>query len=454
LTDPIVSAVRKSAPWLNRIATVLVMLLLVLGLALALKSSELLVFGAATIILLLLASAYEFDYLHPAVAYIIPWLVVLAFSVFPISEYARPLGMRTYQLLLSVMFVWLIATARAPVGPVVNASARHAYSPMPELRRTANQRLTIAFAALYIFAIINIAIAGYVPIVSLIFTGDSRYAEFGIPSLQGAFYAYANALGCLAYYLYLRKRCRSYLWLFVSCLCIHIALVTRAHVLILLIEAFVIRCLLVGAITRGRLLIICLAGLVAFSVLGTLRSGEIKEIIGISQSYEWVPTSFIWLYAYSYFNVLNLENSIEISDAPYFDGMMLQQLLPSVLRPESTHEAALELPSLNVLSYIYPVYMDIGFVGVLVITALLGALTSRAYMHALATRRFSHVATYACLFFCALMSFFVNFWLQLPVIFQIVWFVLLDRLFFQRSNAETSPSNRSSAQGESTLAST
>lgn len=413
-------------------AAVLVMLLLVLGIALVQESSELLVFGSATLILLLLASAYKFDYLHPAVAYVIPWLVILVLSVFPISEHARPLGMRTYQLLLCAIFVWLLATARAPVGPGVNGSAGRAASAMPALRRTTIQRLTIAFAVLYIFAIINIAVAGFVPIISLITTGDSRYVEFGIPSLQGAYYAFANAIGCLAYYLYLRTGSRSYLWLFVSCLCIHVALVSRIHVLILMIEAFVIRCLMVGAITRGRLLIVCLAGLAAFSLAGTFRSGQIKEIAAVSQSYEWVPNSFVWLYAYSYFSVLNLEGSIEISDAPYFDGVMLQQLLPSVLRPESTLETALEIPTLNVLSYIYPVYMDIGFVGVLVFTAMLGALTSRAYMRAMATRRFIHVATYACLFFCALVSFFVNFWLQLPVIFQLVWFVILDRLFFER----------------------
>ena len=61
-----------------------------------------------------------------------------------------------------------------------------------------------------------------------------------------------------------------------------------------------------------------------------------------------LPTIIVWLYAYSYFNVLNLENMITRSGAPFYDGSMWRQLLPSVLRPASVHASYLQLTSMNV----------------------------------------------------------------------------------------------------------
>ena len=385
--------------------------------------------------LVLLTGIYKFDYLHPAVAYLVPWLTLLIMSVFPISDYARPLELRTYALLLSAIFVWLLATVRAPVvaiaGPA-DATGNRDVQAMNEPHPRAATRVGIAFAILYAIAVVDVAVSGYIPIIQLITTGDSGYLDFGIPSVHGAFYAYANALACLAFYLYLRTKSRGYLLLFLSVVSIHLAFVTRGHLLILLIEAFVINCFVRGTVHRVKLAALCVSALVLFSIVGELRSGDIKDIIKVNQDYMWVPTAFTWLYAYSYFNVLNLENMIQISDAPYFDGIMLNGLLPSIIRPESTHEVSFELPAMNVLSYIYPMYMDIGPIGVILCTAILGAVTTLVYRRALQACRFGYVASYATLFFCALLSFFVDFWFQLPVIFQVFFFCVFDRLFFKR----------------------
>jgi oligosaccharide repeat unit polymerase len=400
-----------------------------------------LVFFGCSVGVLLLFAVYRFDYLHPAVAYLVPWLVVIFFSIIPISNLARELEFSTCLFLLATFFVWLVSTVSPNVFP--GKSARKGAPLLAESGRESHQGfkkgVLIAFAILYAFAIFNVAYAGFVPLVSLLTSGDSRYIDFGIPSVYGAFLAYANATACLAFYAYLRTRSRGYLWLFLSVIVLHVLFVSRQNVISLAVEAFAIRSLMVGRISRTQIVVFIAVGLTAFAALGELRSGDIRNTIRVDDRYSWVPSGLIWLYAYSYFNVLNLENTMVLSDAPYYDGSMWQNLLPTVLRPAYEHDSYVELEALNVSSYVYPIYSDVGRVGVLFWTAVWGVITAFSYRRALATRRFGYIATYACLYFCALLSFFIAFWLYLPVIFQIVFFWLFDFTLFNRQQLRPSP---------------
>jgi oligosaccharide repeat unit polymerase len=402
------------------------------------ESAQLLVVGyAATLCVVLFA--YKLDYLHPAVAYLVPWLTILFFSTVPISKYAHSLELPTGRTLLAAMLAWLASTTLAPVVSAADEVVRE--RPRLEVRPGFGNAIIMAFMILYGFAALNVAVSGYVPLISLITSGDSGYAYFGIPSVYGAFLAYANALGCLVFYAWLCGRRRIYLLLFLSIVVMHIAFVTRQNVITLLAEAFVIRSLTIRRTSRLTIVGIVAVGLLGFSLLGELRSGDINEVIGVEPEYSWIPTSLIWLYAYSYFNVLNLNNMILQSGAPLFNGVMWQSLLPSVLRGDPDPGTYLELSTMTVSSYIYPVYMDVGGVGVVIVTALFGYVTTLVYRQALRRRRFVDVATYACLFYCALLCFFSNFWLYLPVIFQLFFFRAFHFLLFIPS---AGPAGRSS----------
>jgi oligosaccharide repeat unit polymerase len=426
---------RVPQSWVRRL--VIIGLLATIALTLASVSDESRALAALAVAggWLLVIVVYRLDYLHPAVAYSVPWLTVVAFSVIPISQYARVLDVETYRLLIAAIFVWQLATVMSPVAPKLGAPQ----SALPELRKGAGVLVLVAFAVLYALAALNVAVSGYVPLVSAFLAGDSRYLDFGIPSIYGAFLALANALACVAFYIYLSKGSRRYLLLFLSVPVIHLFFVSRQNLVTVLFEAFVIACMLRGRVSRVRVVLLTLAALVLFSILGEFRSGNIKEIVRVTPEYESAPSSLVWLYSYSYFNVLNLENTITRSDAPYFDGTMWQRLLPSVLRPETQHAADLELPAMNVLSYIYPVYLDVGAAGVLIVTACLGFLTSLIHRRAIQTVRFAPVASFACLLFCAAMSFFIDFWFYLPVIFQLFFFWIFEFLFFARAPALQTP---------------
>lgn len=416
-----------------RLLIVLTVALLALGTAMWVDDSESLAICACVGGLVVLI-AFKLDYLHPAVAYVTPWLTILLFSTIPISEYARSLDPATCRFLLTTIFVWLAATIAAPVmGSDRKAQAVLGVADPPPKRLSVG--IFAGFTVLYLFATFNVAYAGYIPIVALFRTGDSGYASFGIPSVYGAFLAYSNAMACLALYGYLRERRRSYLLLFWSVFLMHVALVSRQNLVTLLVEGFVLRCLVVGRVSRVSIVAFIALGLAGFSALGELRTGNIANIVRVTPGFAWLPNGLLWLYAYSYFNVLNLDNTFNLSGAPFYDGSMWQNLLPSVLRPDIDHGTYLEVEALNVSSYIYPIYLDVGAAGVLVWTAAWGWITSYFYRRALRRARFVDVATYACLFGCAVLSFFTDFWFYLPVIFQVVFFRIFHLALFRTPRA-------------------
>ncbi len=416
-------------------------LAMLVGIVVLRESSQLLVLGCVAA-LFVVVFAYKLDYLHPAVTYLVPWLTILFFSTVPISKYSHDLELSTARVLMVAILAWLLSTTAASPVPlfvpkVADDAGYMRERPQLEVVSGFGTGVLMGFMILYAFAAVNVAAAGYVPLISLIATGDSGYDTFGLPSVYGAFLAYANALGCLAFYAYLCGRRRIYLLLFLSVLALHIAFVTRQNMITLLAEAFVIRCLTISRMSKKAIVVVVGLGLLGFSAFGQLRGADITQTIGVTQDYMWVPLSLIWLYAYSYFNVLNLNNMVVVSGAPFFDGTMWQSLLPTVLRPDVDHGSFLEIESMTVSSYIYPVFMDIGAIGVVIYTALFGFITTAVYRRALQRRRFVDSATYACLFCCSLLSFFSNFWLYLPVIFQLFFFWLFHFFLFRPAAARS-----------------
>ena len=99
---------------------------------------------------------------------------------------------------------------------------------------------------------------------------------------------------------------------------------------------------------------------------------------GVRSEFDWLPAPFVWLYAYSYFNALNLENMFTFSGAPLFDGSRWQNLLPSFLRPTAEASVYVEIDALNVSSFVYPIYIDVGPIGTLIWTAVWGLVMVRA----------------------------------------------------------------------------
>jgi hypothetical protein len=145
----------------------------------------------------------------------------------------------------------------------------------------------------------------------------------------------------------------------------------------------------------------------------------------------WIPTAGIWLYAYFYFNLLNLDNAIN-AGPPFYDFRSFSQLVPSFLRPaiEDGGASTLEVSQFTVGSFISPIYRDVGMVGLCLLFAVF-CFGLEAYRRRI-KGQLSYVAitSYSVLYFCFMFSFFENFFFYLPVIFQLFFLFILRKYLF------------------------
>jgi oligosaccharide repeat unit polymerase len=360
------------------------------------------------------------DPINFAVAFVLPWTGILLFSALEISEYSREISRA------AVLAVATVVAIAGTVTPALRTRSSRVIS-ISEPTRASFWILLLIYAG---FCILNVALAGYIPLVNAILHGDSGYMDFGVKGIYGLFNAYANALGLYAFILWLKFNRSLYKYTFFVVLLMFLIFVTRQNMISLLVECFVVYNFIIRRVAVKSMLVLSALVLIVFGYIGDLRVGQdIADIARIKEQYRWIPSSVIWLYSYCYFNILNLDNVIAISHSPVFDGSSLAQLLPSFLRPQYLDEAELlEVSSFTVNSFISPIIRDFGLPGLAALFLLFCrvGLLYRSMVH----RKSSllGVTGYSVLYFCFLFSFFVNFWFYLPVIFQLAFFWAFDRL--------------------------
>jgi len=381
---------------------------------------------AVTLVLFYIGVVKRFDYLDPLVGYLFPWLLILFFSVTKLSRFAISIHRSTYSLVLLSI----------GCAVLVGGGARHLKIPkerkwLPPKKTRWNVRLFFGIIDLFfmIFTIFNVVQAGYVPLIKGIATGDTGYLDFGIHGIFGFYLAMANALAIIYLVVYLRTGKRRYLYRYIGIFCIFILFVSRQNVISSGIESIIAYSLVRKKAPLKKIAIGLAMGGILFSIVGNFRSGSIREIAGIDE--DWVPDPIVWLYSYSYFNIANVDNLITRSNAPYYDGSSFNQLLPSFLRPENDMDKYYDyllLVNFTVASYMFPVYTDLGRTGVLALTLIAIYMTSKRYAAIYRRSSISQVGIYSVLYFCAIFSFFFNFWFYLPVIFQIFFFYSFGNL--------------------------
>jgi oligosaccharide repeat unit polymerase len=372
------------------------------------------------LVILYLAAGRQFDYLDPVVGYLVPWLLILFFSVTKLSRFAIPIHRSTYSLILVSIVCAVLAGSRTRQ---IRISTERKWLPPKRTRwsaRTFFRTIDLFFVA---FTVFNIVHAGYIPLLRGIATGDTGYIDFGIHGVFGFYLAMANALAIIYLIVYLRTGSRPYLYRYFGLLFVFVLLVIRQSVISIGVESLIAYSLVRTRVSLKKMAVGLVVSGFLFSIVGNFRSGSIRQVAGIDE--DLVPDPVVWLYSYSYFNIANLDNLITRSNAPYHDGSSFNQLLPSFMRPESNPDdyySYLLLSNFNVTSYMFPVYNDIGEAGVWVLTLVAIYLTSKRYARIHRPSSIFQVGTFCTLYFCASFSFFVNYWFFLPVIFQAFFF--------------------------------
>ena len=81
----------------------------------------------------------------------------------------------------------------------------------------------------FLFTVLNIAIAGYVPLLRGLSGGSTGYTEFGIHGVFGFYLALANALAIINFVIFLRTGKRIYIVRYIAILVVLVALITRQN---------------------------------------------------------------------------------------------------------------------------------------------------------------------------------------------------------------------------------
>ena len=389
----------------------------------------------ATVLTLIFMYESRFKLTNHLIVLLIPWLLILIFSKYEISNLHKDIEIYTYVVIFSFIIFYYFGYKLAQIF--------YRYKPRFQVSNIGVHSIIFnSIVGVYLFfTILNIVLAGYIPLISLILTGNSGYMDFGISGFYGFYNAFANALGILAYYLFLNTKelitRYKYLAITIFILLVFILFMTRQNIISLLVEIFIIYSFVRKDVNYFRVFFLGGLLLLFFDVAGNARTADIFAIAEIKAKYYWLPSIVIWLYAYFYTNIVNLNNSINFTDAPYYDGSSFSELLPNVVKNfmglNFEHDYFLEKVNFTVSSAVNELYTDFGFFEV-VLMALIFSFFATIFLRKIKyhPNSFLYIGIYSVFFFCALFSFFINFWFFLPIIFQLPMIYFLNRIIFIR----------------------
>jgi oligosaccharide repeat unit polymerase len=410
----------------NRNIGVILSLLMLFNLLLVFIFDNYLVIATVFVIGLCRLVYDRFDFLKPSSGFLLPWILLFIFLNLPITTYSREIDSLTLKLMcIPVSLSVIISTEFIRLKNGISKAVAVVFAK--------NKYNILLFVGLILF-MINFLASGFLPLINSIQTGNSDYFDYGVKGLNGMFYAYANALCLLSYMLYLDTNKKKYIVHVGIIMLIFLLCLTRQNIISAVTEIFILHSFKRGLISKKKMLIYVSILLFAFGALGELRSGDIKGIMGLKEEFFWLPTAFIWVYSYGFFNLLNLDNLVTSKIFGIFDGSSTSNLIPSFFRPKfESQPDLLEVINFNISSYLNPILRDWGFSGVFIFTVIVVFLTVKSYQYAKNYSSFKSIGIYCVLLFCALFSFFINFWFYLPIIFQIPFILIFNNYVFRNA---------------------
>lgn len=301
----------------------------------------------------------------------------------------------------------------------------------------------LLFAVMCVILPLEIVVSGGMPIFWLLTGSSKTYVDYGIPTLHGFFNAILLFEGTLCFWLITATRSsRLVKFIFVLCLLLPIAAITRQVVMSLLAQCFVI---FVGARLRGRRIkygriILTIALILSlFSVIGIVRTSStaFRQQVAYAPGYEWVPVALMWPYMYFTTPLNNFAYITSLELKPTLGYSSLSSLTPTVIREliwGPKPEGNLVTATFNVTSYAAPIYLDFGWLGVMLFTFTLVFWAVWVFRRLIRTNSLYYLVLLAILNHIIILSFFFNFLLTWGVVFQFVLLALF-KPWIVRTNA-------------------
>ena len=370
---------------------------------------------------------------HPLAIYCVPWLLIAPLYMLEwssvliykadLAAYIAVVWVIT-PLVLSWLYWELMASRAVGAAP----------APPPDFDRLllfARWLLLIWFLA----SCLEVLASHGVPLLWLIRHDQKVAQDFGIPSIHGLVNSLLLASTTIYVMAGVMLRKPAYYLVLLMTLVWAIIAVSRELLMVALVQTVMIflqhrKLKIMRFVFWGAVL--ALAVLLLFGAVGDFRSPAfVKRTAGITKAYpDWLPTGVIWVYMYVTTPLNNLIHTVQNS-VPIYDWSFpntLQELFPTVIRftifpyldKWTGSGGNLVTRAFNVSSaYVGPA-QDFGLVG----TYLFAWLTMGTLVYFWKRRDLLGSFGYTLFGQCAFFSIFFNHFFYLPVVFQLIWFLL------------------------------
>jgi oligosaccharide repeat unit polymerase len=299
------------------------------------------------------------------------------------------------------------------------------------------------FPIMCLIFVITVIVCGGIPILYYLTGSGPSYLEFGIPTVHGFFNSIVLFVGTLTFWALIDFSSRRWIRLvFLICLVIPIITIHRSSLLLLIAQCiFVYIALRIRYLNkRVVVLILSLAFIVlAFGIIGNLRSGDLGQRAALQPDYEWLPFWAIWFYLYLVSPLSNFAQLTTINFVHTYGAVSLSGLTPSVVRTTIFGEAPpimqdVGSQTFNVASYAMPPYLDWGWPGLIIFTGFILMLAGYFYRAFLCRHSLYDLLRMSVLLQIIVMTVFSNFFFSITIIFQLI-LALLFRRFLIRIDA-------------------
>jgi oligosaccharide repeat unit polymerase len=295
--------------------------------------------------------------------------------------------------------------------------------------------------------LLETAIEGYIPLLSMMSGSSISHFDFGISSLHGFCLALGALNTGLLFYIFLKTRSREQIILIFAHLIIFALLVTRKMIVISLIQMFFIYLCMKKINISKKTIPIFLALVVSvfiFGWIGDARTGRdlFLSLANLNFYYpEWMPSGLIWVYIYCVTPILNLTNALYSYTSFSNDLQFICSMVPSVFRSGLACSSSLGFDNeyqisgaFNIATGYIPLYESWGKIGIIIFSFIHGVVAS--YVTTSFKMNALKIVFYALFMQTTILLIFSNGFLNLNVLAQ---FFILPVLLWNTRTPQQNP---------------
>lgn len=379
------------------------------------------------------------DVFNPLGTFSFIWLFCIGVSNLELSDYQRAWPLKMWMVVLLSWIAFIIGGFLAELLAKKTAGKDRA----PEKNQILWERkpfrkliilLSVITIASYIYEVFR---CGYIPILS---ENLSAYKDFGVRYIH--YLTISLPLVCLLIFLYSMQHGMDKLLniLFIIELACTISIVSRQALLFLIVTMLVVYNYSRRKIKIYRLACALFIAVVLFSLMGYVRKQNLEYLYYVGEMNARVPKSiFGWPYLYISMSFENLKKLVSSNPLLEYGKHMFFPLFAFTLTKSKivyrNTADFLVSPLFTASTYLYDVYLDFGFAGIIVLPLILGFISSFLYSRAISDRKNNlYLLLYCLVFHNVAFAFFSNLFSATFIVFYLaiilaaqVYFIFMSR---------------------------